>query len=103
MSGCLWHPVASCAARCRRIGSPTCQSDRDLEFWKPEAWVLDAGRIGMIGGVWLLDGRRGLEEVPTCSTFQEVGGLCMSVPWGCVGVGASNIMLIVCLGSSSLG
>ena len=32
-----------------------------------EAWMLDAGRIGGIGGWWLLDGRRGLEGLPTRS------------------------------------
>ena len=40
-----------------------------------EAWRLDAGRIGGTRGGWPLDGRRGLEEILTGSTLQEVGGL----------------------------
>ena len=32
-------------------------------IWRLEAWMLDAGRIGRIGGRWLLDGRRGCKDV----------------------------------------
>ena len=37
-------------------------------IWRLKAWMLDAGRIGARG---LLDGRRGLEEIPTCSSFSS--------------------------------
>ena len=61
VSAPLWRPVAACAAG---LDPP---SIKISDSGGLEAWVLDAGRIARIGGWWLLDRRRGLEEIPTRS------------------------------------
>ena len=38
--------------------------------------MLDAGRIGGDWRRWLLDGRRGLQGLPTRSSLEELGGFC---------------------------
>ena len=75
----LWRPVASCRAE---LDPPNIKiSDSgglDLESWCLDGWMLEGlkwigGGDGGDGGDW--NGRRGLEEIPTRSSFRSSADL----------------------------
>ena len=77
-----WRPVASSGILCRPVNP--CGAGLDplqikiLDSGCLDAWMLDAGRIGIRG---LLDGRRGLEGRPTRLSLEELDGFCVIIYW----------------------
>ena len=73
--GGLWRPVPPCAAGMDPPNIKISDSGGlDLEAWMPGRWMLEGlewigGGDGGDRGHW--NGRRGLEEIPTRSSFRS--------------------------------
>ena len=74
--GILWHPVPACRAGLDPPNIKISDSEGlDLEGWCPDAWMLEGLEWirGGDGGDW--NGRRGLEEILTRSSFRSSADL----------------------------